>query len=345
MLSLTALRPWLLCAAAAASPALARADTAVVTPPSHDEGTNPERVRAAERALGAFFTREAPGTSVVLSSALTVQVSPALRACLVPSCAGELASAAHADFTVLLHVFAGDGSAAEGSVSAAFVGPDGVVYAGAASFGGEAELHDAESATQRALTIARERRQRGPGPWLRVRAPEGSRVSVDGGAAVAPPYLERHEPGLHRIEVTGPAGTSILQTLVTLPDDPASYEEVTAAPAETRAPVPPDRGHGYFLRPRSPWNYYVGVPLAALGVAGMVTGLVHHARRGDCVDDCQQDAQGDYRVYGVSGLSRALLFGGAGLTAVGGLGFLAVGLIRSPHDAPQGMMLQLHGRF
>jgi hypothetical protein len=328
-------------------PALALADVAVLTPASHDDGTSPASVAAAEQAVTGYFAREAASTRLLKSAALPATVPGAVRSCTAPTCAAELTRAAEGDFTVLVHVFAGDGGASAGSVSAAFVGADGVVYAGAASFGGEAELSDAPSATARALAIARERHQRGPGPWLRVRAPEGSRVSVDGATPVALPYLERHEPGLHRIEVTGPSGVPLLQTLVTLTDDPASYEDVLAnasdAPRAERVRSAEPRG--YFARPRSKWNYVVGVPLTALGLAGMATGLTHYARRGECVDRCEPDAQGGYGVYGVDALSRTLLYGGAALTGVGGVGFLALGVLRAPQEDPHGMMVQLHGRF
>lgn len=328
------------------SPALAHAELAVLTRASHDDGSNPTGVAAADDAAGRYLAREAPSTRVVRSATLPASVPSALKACVAPSCAAELTRAAQADYTVLLHVFAGDGSASAGSVSAAVVGADGVVYAGAAAFGGEADLPDAPSATERALAIARERHQRGPGPWLRVRAPEGSRVSVDGAAPAALPYLERHEPGLHRIEVLGPSGAPLLQTLVTLTDDPASYEDVVAS--SSAAPPMEGEAHGepgYFARPRSKWNYAVGAPLTALGLAGMAAGLAHYARRGECVDGCEPDAEGGYSVYGVDGVSRTLLYGGAALTAVGGVGFLALGVLRAPHDDPHGMMLQLHGRF
>lgn len=328
-------------------PALAQADVAVLTPASRDDGTSPASVAAAEQAAASYFAREAASTRVLNSAALPASVPGTLRACAAPSCAAELTRAAQADFAVLVHVFAGDGGASEGSVSAAFVGADAVVYAGAASFGGEAELRDAPSAAARALAIARERHQRGPGPWLRVRAPEGSRVSVDGAAPVALPYLERHEPGLHRLEVTGPSGAALLQTLVTLSDDPASYEDVQASAGDAPSAQPTNSAErrGYFARPRSKWNYVVGVPLTALGLAGVATGLAHYARRGECVDRCEPDADGGYSVYGVDALSRTLLYGGAALTAVGGVGFLALGVLRGPQEDPHGMMVQLHGRF
>src|SRR5690606_21174285 len=103
------------------------------------------------------------------------------RSCGEPTCAQDVAVKLEVDFAVVVRLFAPDRRGSAGSLSAALVTPDGTAYSGNVEIG-EAGVH---AAATRAVQHAHERLRRGPGPWLKIDGPDGSRVRVDGRAPQA----------------------------------------------------------------------------------------------------------------------------------------------------------------
>lgn len=310
------------------------------------EAAVPDQDRlTAQQAIIAYFAQFPDAIPITPPEEGVQRAGARFRSCGEPICASEFARALDVDFAVVVRLFAPDRRGSEGSLSVALVTPDGTAYSGNVEIE-EAGVH---AATTRGVQLAHERLSRGPGPWLKVDGPDGSRVRVDGRAPQALPYTEKHEPGLHRIVVESQFGSLLYDGTINLPDDPAHYEvlevENRALP-QANAGSGTDASHGgsssYWSRKRSKWNYIIGVPLAVAGLAYTAVGAVHYASR----DDCTRKVNGvcEEERY-VNAHSKAALALGLAGVAVGTGAFLFAGVIRERDRAPSGVSLNVGGSF
>lgn len=332
----------LLTVLAAALPwASARAEAGGLLPVSAEaELSASERAEALEASV-SFFARLPEPVPLTPPTQGANRTANRYAECAEPSCAGPYAQALDLDFAVLVRLFAPTPRSAGGSVSAAIVTPEALAYVGTAEVGAAGMF----AAVSRALGIAYERYRRGPGPWLSVEGPDGSRVRIDDHAPAGTPYTERHEPGVHRVYVENEAGKPLYELSLRLPDDPAHHERLRvepapsvptptevaasstpAAAAATAAAPAPREERSYWRRRRSKWNYYVGVPIALVGAFYTAVGIGHYLARGDCAERAQSTC---VRRKTVDAGSRAALIGGLGGLAVGGGLFVSAGVLRT----------------
>jgi hypothetical protein len=324
-----------------------RADAAALLPPIAEASVPDQDRLTAQQAVVAYFAQFPDAIPVTGPDEAIRRAGPEFRACGDASCAQAFAIKLDVDFAVVVRLFAPDRRNGPSSLSAALVTTDGAAYAGNVEIG-DAGVH---AAATRAVQLAYERLSRGPGPWLKVDGPDGSRVRVDGRVPQAVPYMEKTEPGLHRLVVESQAGSLLYDGTVNLPDDPAHYQQVNvenkaigSAPIDSGAIATevPRRDGGYWSRKRSKWNYIIGAPLAAVGLAYTIVGIIHYTKKGECATE---DANGCATEYKVDGNSKAALALGAAGLAVGGGLFMGAGVIREREQAPSGAMLQLKGNF
>ncbi|MFT3926777.1 MAG: hypothetical protein QM778_29805 [Myxococcales bacterium] len=323
----------------------ARAEAGALLKPITEANVSDQDSLTAQQAVISYFAQFPDAIPITPPDESIRRAGPEFRSCGDASCAQAFAIKLDVDFAVVLRLFAPDRRNGPASLSCALVTPDGAAYSGNVDIG-DAGVH---AAAIRAAQLAYERLSRGPGPWLKVDGPDGSRVRVDGRVPQAVPYMEKTEPGLHRIVVESPAGSLLYDGTITLPDDPAHYEQLQI---ENKAPqaidsgaiateVPNQRDDSFWSRKRSKWNYIIGAPLAALGLAYTITGIIHYTEKGNCV----QGPPGEQTCNVVNGNSKASLgLGIAGIVVGGGL-FMGVGIIREHGTAPTGASLQYRGSF
>jgi hypothetical protein len=318
----------------------AHAEAGALLPIVSEAGVPEQDSLVAQQAVIAYFAQRSEAVPVAPPEESLRRAGAAFRNCGDSTCAQAFAQKLEVDFAVVVRLFAPDRRSGPGSLSVALVTQDGAAYSGNVEIG-DAGVH---AATTRAAQLAHERLVRGPGPWLKIDGPNGSRVRVDGRTLHAIPYMEKAEPGLHRILVESEAGSMLYDGTVTLPDDPAYYAQVKVenkAPPSAAASSPKAEVEkpGYWHGKRSKWNYIIGVPLTVAGLIYTAVGAVHYASRGNCVDsNCAV-------VKTVDGNSKAALGLGLAGVAVGAGAFLFAGVIREPERAPTGAMLQLGGKF
>ncbi len=321
----------------------ARADAGALLRPIAEASVSDQDSLTAQQAVISYFAQFPDAIPITPPDEAIRRAGPEFRNCGDASCAQAFAIKLDVDFAVVVRLFAPDRRHGPGSLSAALVTPDGVAYAGNVDIT-ESGVH---AAATRAVQLAYERLSRGPGPWLKVDGPDGSRVRVDGRSPQALPYMEKIEPGLHRIVVEGPKGTTLYDATITLPEDPAHYQQLLvedkAQPIDPGAVATevPRRDDGYLSRKRSKWNYILGAPITALGVAYTIAGIIHYANRGECV----MDAPDRKTCNTIDGNTKAALAIGATSIAIGGGLFLGVGIIRQRPSSPSGAMLHYRGTF
>jgi hypothetical protein len=308
-----------------------------------------------EQAARRYFALLPEPIPVTASEDALRRAGARFRSCGEPGCASEYARALGIDLAIAVRLFAPDREAPFGSLSAALVTSEGTAFTG----GVRVDERGLADATVRALGLAYERWRRGPGPWLSVDGPHGSRVRVDQGPLAIVPYTERHEPGLHQLRVEDEAGNAIYSAALQLPDDPNHHERVhvkpiarepmaasepmaagapVAAQPPPAAPLPPS----YWQRKRSVWNYVLGVPIALAGVFYTSVGIAQFHARGDCSEHAGGTCT---RRKTVNAGSRAALALGLTGVAVGGGLFLGAGVVRTP-DAPRdAAFMFVTGRF
>ncbi|HEY6881590.1 MAG TPA: hypothetical protein VI299_26370 [Polyangiales bacterium] len=296
------------------------------------------RVEAEQAALRYFAMLPEP-IPVTTSEDGLRRAGPRFRDCAEPTCASAYAGVLAIDLAVAIRLFAPDKEAPHGGLSVALVTREGN------AFTGNVHIDDrgVEDATVRALGVAYERWRRGPGPWLNVDGPAGSRISVDGGPLTALPYVEKQDPGLHRVRVEDESGQELYSGSVHLPDDANHRERLHVEPAPVAAASTFEASTGaYWHRPRSRWNYWAGVPLVVAGVFYTAVGIAQFAARGDCAEEAGGRCVRQKTVN--AGSRAALALGIAGIAVGGGL-FMGAGLVREHGQPGSTGMLQLGGKF
>jgi hypothetical protein len=324
----------------------AQAEAGALLRPVAEASVSDQDSLTAQQAVISYFAQFPDAIPITPPDEGIRRAGGEFRNCGDASCAQAFAIKLDVDFAVVVRLFAPDRRNGPGSLSAALVTPDGVAYAGNVDIN-ESGVH---AAATRAVQLAYERLARGPGPWLKVDGPDSSRVRVDGRSPQALPYMEKIEPGLHRILVEGPSGATLYDVTITLPDDPAHYEQIQvddkAQPIDSGAVATevPRRDDGYFSRKRSKWNYIIGAPLTALGIAYTVAGLIQVANKGECVP--VKDMPGWSDCNTTDGNTKLVFAVGATTIAIGAGLFMGVGIIRqSSSSSPSGAMLHYQGTF
>jgi len=321
-----------------------RAEAGALLKPITEANVSDQDSLTAQQAVVSYFAQFPDAIPITPPDESIRRAGPEFRNCGDAGCAQAFANKLDVDFAVVVRLFAPDRRTGPGSLSVALVTPDGTAYSGNVDVG-DAGVH---AAATRAAQIAYERLSRGPGPWLKVDGPDGSRVRVDGRAPQAVPYMEKTEPGLHRIVVESQAGSMLYDGTITLPDDPAHYQQLQVEnhgpqmidPGAIATEVP-RKDDGFWSRKRSKWNYIIGAPLTALGLAYTIVGVIHYTQKGNCVED----GPGEKTCNVVNGNSKAALGIGAASLAIGGGLFLGAGIIRERGQSPTGAMLQYRGSF
>ena len=319
----------------------AQADAATLLPPIAEPGVPDQDRLTSQQAVISYFAQLPEPIPLTSPEDGLPRAGMSFRTCGEVACAEEYAKALGVDFAVILRLFAPDRTGQSSSLSVALVTVEGIAYSGNVEIG-DRGVH---AATQQAVAIAFDRLNRGPGPWLKVDGPDGSRVRINAGAPQALPYMEKTEPGLQRIVVEDAQGRMLYEATINLPDDPAHYELVEISAEEAAQAIAsaekPRAPSSYWQRKRSSWNYIIGVPLAVAGLAYAIAGAVHHAKDGKCVNDREPCTE----QYKANGMSTAELVLGIAGVAVGGGAFLGAGVLRERESTPSGAMLQLRSTF
>lgn len=323
-----------------------QAEAGALLKPVAEASVSDQDSLTAQQAVVAYFAQFPDAIPITPPDEAIRRAGPEFRSCGDAACAQAFALKLDVDFAVVLRLFAPDRRNGPGSLSAALVTPDGTAYAGNVDIG-ESGVH---AAATRAVQLAYERLSRGPGPWLKVDGPDGSRVRVDGRSPQLVPYMEKIEPGLHRILVESAAGSQLYDGTVTLPDDPAHYEQLMiknsgAQPIDPGAIATevPRRDDSFWSRKRSKWNYIIGAPLTALGLAYTIAGIIHYSKDGVCTERLPNGVCAEQNT--INGNSKAALAIGATSLAIGGGLFMGIGIIRERGQSPSGAMLQYRGSF
>ncbi len=257
-------------------PARARADVGALLEPLSEAGV-PDRDRwAARQAVQVYFSELDQPVPLTTPEEGRKRAGAALRDCAEPSCAADYAKALGVDFAVIVRLFSRDRGGGTGSLSVAIVTLEGLAYAASVPV---AE-NNVTGAIFEGLSLASERRVRGPGPWLRADAADGASVYIDGKPVGLVPLYTRITPGLHKIDVKTLEGKLLHSTAITIPDDPLHYQNLEVPPDAVAVPAPdvsaeasadteasPSKGVG--ARERSVWNYVIGG--AAIAVGGVYT--------------------------------------------------------------------------
>lgn len=337
--------PWACLLAAlfiACGVARAHADAGALLPIRAEAGVPAALRIEAEQAALRYFALLPEPIPVAPSEDGLRRAGARFRDCAEPACASAYAGVLAIDLAVAIRLFAPDKEAPHGGLSATLVTREGN------AFTGNVHIDDrgVEDATVRALGVAYERWRRGTGPWLSVDGPAGSRISVDDGPLTALPYVEKHDPGLHRVHVEDANGTELYSGAVHLPDDANHRERLHVEPplvAEVEpGAVAGAAGSGYWDRPRSRWNYWAGVPLVVAGVFYTAVGIAQFAARGDCAEESGGRCVRQKTVN--AGSRAALALGIAGIAVGGGL-LLGAGIVRAHGQPGSTGLLQLGGKF
>lgn len=298
--------------------ATARANTAVVVPPSVDLATSPETVDTATAELTRLirlhgFDVISPGQASAAaedaqqSGSFPREESPV--DCRTPACATEYRRLFDASFAVQLRLVGSAGKVRTVTVTIT-EGPTATFAASAPVQG-----NDLRGAVQSAYVAAREKHLRGEGPWLSVTGlPAGAVVYLDGLEYGSIPFERRYvEGGTHRVEVR--ADGYITQGLTLEIPARIDHEErlkINLAPLGG-APVAEQKID-------RTWDYVLGAAFMAAGAAHLGMGIHQTLKKGECA--AHDEAGGCRREYGDDkGVAQEnLLLGlGAGGVALGAI--------------------------
>ncbi len=331
----------------------ARAEAGALLPVRAEASVSKQDIATAEQAIFTYFAQFPEAIPILPPEEGVRRAGAAYRECGDASCGKRFAQGLEVDFAVLVRLFTPERPEDIGSLSVSLISPEGFTYTGSVTIGA-AGVH---AAATRAIDIAHERMMLGPGPWLRITGPSGSRVRIDGGELHAIPYRGKYAPGRHRVIAESRSGSLLYDAAVTLPDDPGHHEllelrdepalhaEQKQKPAQEKGPLaapPPAHEEGrYWQGRRSKWNYIVGVPLAAAGLFYTIVGSRQYIERGDCARKIEGQCREEKTVN--AGSALALGLGLAGVAAGGVI--LGLGVFRERDRSPSGAHLQLGGKF
>lgn len=312
----------------AAAPA--RANTAVVVPPTVDVACSPDTVEQATTELMRLlrvqgFDVISPGQASAVaedaqqSGGFPRETNP--QECRTADCATDYRRLFDASFAVHLRLSGSAGAVRSVSVE--------ITESPEASFGQSAPVQggDLKGAVRTAYEAAREKHLRGEGPWLSVAGePEGAFVYLDGLEMGRIPFERRFvKGGKHRLEVRADGYISQASALE-IPSliDHEERVKVVLAPL-----------HGQPVAARKlnrTWDYVVGSLIAAAGAVHLAVGIQQFRQRDECATHGPDGMC--TRVYGDDqGVSQEKLFLGlgAGGIALGGLwmGVAPIGRLRA----------------